>query len=88
LRKIKPDLFVLVEADLVEILNRRQTDATRNRDIDDEKGIEEHQFMNRAMSMAYACLINAAVKIIMNQDGEVQKAAKEFFDLIKRLSKC
>jgi len=36
----------------------------------------------------FACLINAAVKIIMNHDGEVKKAAKEFFDLIKRLSKC
>ena len=88
LRKIKPDLFVLVEADPVEILNRRQTDATRNRDVDDEKSIEEHQFMNRAMSMAYACLTGASVKIIENHDGEVERAAKEFFELMKGLSKA
>lgn len=88
LRKIKPDLFVLVEADPVEILNRRQTDATRNRDVDDEKSIEEHQFMNRAMSMAYACLTGASVKIIVNHDGEVERAAKEFFELMKGLSKA
>lgn len=88
LRKIKPDLFVLVEADPVEILNRRQTDATRNRDVDDEKSIEEHQFMNRAMSMAYACLTGASVKIIMNHDSEVERAAKEFFELMKGLSKA
>ncbi len=88
LRKIKPDLFVLVEADPVEILNRRQTDATRNRDVDNEKSIEEHQFMNRAMSMAYACLTGASVKIIVNHDGEVERAAKEFFELMKGLSKA
>ncbi|MEA2076006.1 MAG: adenylate kinase [Euryarchaeota archaeon] len=83
LRKIKPDLFVLIEANPDEIFARRQTDATRNRDVDDKKSIEEHQSMNRAMSMAYACLTGASVKIIMNHDGEVEKAAKEFFELIK-----
>ena len=88
LRKIKPDLFVLIEANSDEIFARRQTDATRNRDVDDEKSIEEHQFMNRAMSMAYACLTGASVKIIENHDGEVERAAKEFFELMKGLSKA
>jgi len=50
LRKIKPDLFVLAEANPDEI---------------------------------FARLTSAAVKIIRNQDGEVKKAAKEFFELIK-----
>lgn len=88
LRAIKPDHFVLVEADPAEILGRRQNDKTRERDVEDEKGIEEHQFMNRAMSMAYACLSGAPVKIIQNHDGEVEKAAKEFFELIKGLPKA
>jgi adenylate kinase len=87
LREIKPDQFVLIEANPDEILARRQTDKTRARDVEDEKGIEEHQFMNRAMSMAYACLSGAPVKIIQNHDGEVEKAAKEFFELMKGLSK-
>ncbi|MDI6885291.1 MAG: adenylate kinase [archaeon] len=88
LREIKPDHFVLIEANPDEILGRRQNDKTRERDVEDEKGIEEHQFMNRAMSMAYACLTGAPVKIIQNHDGEVEKAAKEFFELIKGLSKA
>jgi adenylate kinase len=87
LREIKPDQFVLIEANPDEILARRQTDKTRERDVEDETGIEEHQFMNRAMSMAYACLSGAPVKIIQNHDGEVEKAAKEFFELMKGLSK-
>jgi len=35
--------------------------------------------MNRAMSMAYACLTGASMKIIENHDGELGKAADEFF---------
>jgi adenylate kinase len=88
LRAIKPDQFVLIEANPDEILARRQTDKTRERDVEDEKGIEEHQFMNRAMSMAYACLSGAPVRIIPNHDGEVEKAAKEFLELMRGLSKA
>ena len=88
LKEIKPDQFVLIEANPDEILARRQTDKTRERDVEDEKSIEEHQFMNRAMSMAYACLTGASVKIIKNHNGEVEKAAKEFFELIKVLPKA
>ena len=83
LREIKPDLFVLIEANPDEIFARRQNDKTRARDVEDEKGIEEHQFMNRAMSMAYACLTSASVKIIANHDSGLEKAAKEFWGLIK-----
>ncbi len=86
LREIKPDQFVLIEANPAEISGRRQRDKTRERDVEDEKGVEEHQFMNRAMSMAYACLTGASVKIIENHDGGLGKAAKEFFELIKGLS--
>lgn len=87
LKEIKPDQFVLIEANPNEILGRRQKDKTRERDVEDEKSIEEHQVMNRTMSMAYSCLSGAPVKIIKNHDGEVEKAAKEFFELITGLTK-
>ena len=88
LKEIKPDQFVLIEANPNEILGRRQKDKTRERDVEDEKSIEEHQVMNRTMSMAYSCLSGAPVKIIKNHDGEVEKAAKEFFELITGLTKA
>lgn len=86
LRELKPDQFVLIEATAEEIAARRQKDKTRERDVEAESSIEEHQFMNRAMSMAYACLTGAAVKIIENHDGALDKAAEAFFVLMNRLS--
>jgi len=86
LRELKPDQFVLIEATAEEIAARRQKDKTRERDAEAESSIEEHQFMNRAMSMAYACLTGAAVKIIENHDGALDKAAEAFFVLMNRLS--
>lgn len=87
LRELKPDQFVLIEANPDEIFKRRSKDKTRERDVEDKTSIEEHQFMNRAMSMAYACLTGASVKIIKNHDGALNKAAAEFFALITMLSK-
>ena len=86
LRELKPDQFVLIEATAEEIAARRQKDKTRERDAEAESSIEEHQFMNRVMSMAYACLTGAAVKIIENHDGALDKASEEFFVLMNRLS--
>jgi adenylate kinase len=87
LRELKPDQFVLIEATPDEIFERRSKDKTRERDVEDKTSIEEHQFMNRAMSMAYACLTGVSVKIIENHDGELGKAAEGFFELMKMLSK-
>ncbi|MGB7531998.1 MAG: adenylate kinase [Halobacteriota archaeon] len=87
LRELKPDQFVLIEATTEEIAARRQKDKTRGRDVEDKTSIEEHQFMNRVMSMAYACLTGASVKLIGNHDGGLDKAAEEFFVLMNRLSK-
>jgi len=87
LREIMPDQFVLIEATPEEIFERRSKDKTRERDVEDKNSIEEHQFMNRVMSMAYACLTGASVKIIENHDGELEKAAEEFFELMKMWGK-
>ncbi len=86
LKKLSPRLFVLIEAFPHEIARRRSSDRTRERDIEDEKSIEEHQTMNRAISMAYACLTGAPVKIIENHDGALERAAKEFSELLTRIS--
>ena len=85
LRELKPDQFVLIEATPDEILARRQRDKTRQRDVEEKKGIEEHQFMNRAMAMAYACLTGASVRIIENHQGELGKAAEAFYALLTML---
>ena len=62
LDQLKPDMFILLEADGDEILKRRISDTTRNRDSERLKDIELHQEMNRAASMAYAVLTGATVR--------------------------
>ncbi len=83
LDKLKPDMFVLLEADGDEILKRRISDTTRNRDSERLKDIELHQEMNRAASMAYAVLTGATVKIIENHDNKVDEAVDEMVKTLK-----
>ncbi len=83
LDKLKPDMFILLEADGDEILKRRISDITRNRDSERLKDIELHQEMNRAASMAYAVLTGATVKIIENHDNQVDEAVNEMVKTLK-----
>jgi adenylate kinase len=83
LDQLKPDMFILLEADGDEILKRRISDTTRNRDSERLKDIELHQEMNRAASMAYAVLTGATVKIIENHDNKVDEAVDEMVKTLK-----
>lgn len=83
LDQLKPDMFVLLEADGDEILKRRISDTTRNRDSERLKDIELHQEMNRDASMAYAVLTGATVKIIENHDNKVDEAVDEMVKTLK-----
>lgn len=77
LKKLKPTAIVVVEADPDEIFNRRAKDATRNRDLDSEEEIAEHQQINRAAAMSYATLTGATVKIVFNHDDAIDEAVKQ-----------
>jgi adenylate kinase len=83
LDQLKPDMFILLEADGDEILKRRISDTTRNRDSERLKDIELHQEMNRAASMAYAVLTGATVKIIENHDNKLDEAVDEMVKTLK-----
>jgi len=83
LDELQPDVFVLIEADGDEILLRRITDETRKRDMEKLKDIELHQEMNRAVSMAYAALTGATVKIIENHDNLLEKSVEEMVNTLK-----
>ena len=77
LDELKPDIILVVEADPEEIIRRRNTDKSRNRDVQDERGIREHQEINRAICMAYAAHTGATVKILQNPDGKLSEAVQE-----------
>ena len=83
LDQLKPDMFILLEADGDEILKRRISDTTRTRDSERLKDILLHQEMNRAASMAYAVLTGATVKIIENPDNRLDEAVDEMIKTLK-----
>lgn len=82
LDELQPDMFVLIEADADEILIRRISDTTRTRDMEMIKDINLHQEMNRAVSMAYAALTGATVKIIENHNDQLDTSVTEMVDAL------
>ncbi len=82
LEKLKPSSIVLVEADAAEIKGRRDSDATRNRDADSIKSIEEHQEVNRRFAAAYATLTGATVHTVYNHDGKVEDAIEQILPVV------
>jgi len=83
LDELNPDIIVLVETTGDEILMRRLGDASRNRDLETTKSIEEHQFMNRCAAMTYGVLTGATVKIIKNRDKLLDDAVEELVSVLK-----
>jgi adenylate kinase len=71
LNELKPNSFIIIEANPDEILIRRLSDETRNRDKEMTKIISLHQEINRATAMTYATLTGATVKILENHDNEL-----------------
>lgn len=83
LEELKPDQFILIEADGDEILLRRITDTTRTRDMEKLEEINLHQQMNRSVAMAYAALTGATVGIIQNHDNQLDETVQEMTTLLK-----
>jgi len=83
LEELLPDTFIIVEANPDEIIYRRLSDTTRNRDIETVKSLELHQEMNRAASMAYATLTGATVKIIQNHDNHLESTVSKLVEILK-----
>jgi adenylate kinase len=82
LEELKPDLFILVEANPDEIIYRRFNDDSRTRDVQKAKEIQQHQEINRATSMAYATLTGATVKIVENHDNHLDSTVAKLVDIL------
>lgn len=82
LKKLSPDVIILVEATPDEIIQRRSRD-TRARDADDIDQVKEHQEFNRIAAMSYAVMSGATVKIIQNSENKLAEAAGDILDIVK-----
>lgn len=84
LTKLKPKAIVLIEADPESIATRRTEDtADRKRDMDSAEAIEEHQTLNRSFATAYAAVSGAAVHIVENEQGEIDRAVQDLLPLLE-----
>ncbi|MGZ4901454.1 MAG: adenylate kinase [Halobacteriota archaeon] len=83
LDELKPDIILVVEAAPGEIIRRRNTDKSRSRDVQGERGIQEHQEINRAICMAYAAYTGATVKILQNSDGKLSEAVQQLVSTLQ-----
>ena len=78
LKKLNPRLIIIIEAEEKEIIARRAKDENiRERDAEGIEEIREHQMMNRIAAMTYATLTGATIKIVKNNDGMLETAARE-----------
>ena len=82
LKKLSPDVIILVEATPEEIIQRRSRD-TRARDVEEKDGIKQHQLFNRIAAMSYAVISGATVKIIQNNENKLEQAATDIIDIVK-----
>ncbi len=82
-KALKPKTIVLVEADAEEIIGRRQTDKSRERDEEEAGKIDLHQKINRSAVSASAVLTGATIKIVENHDNKLKEAAENLAEILK-----
>ncbi len=85
-KELRPDSFVLVEAEPKEIISRQLRDTSRYRaDYADENLIKELIELMRIFAIASATLVGASVNFIKNKEGRVEEAAEELMKIVERL---
>ena len=82
---IKPELFVLIEANPEHIAARRRGDLSRKREQSLSEGIAFDLEWSRAIAAASAVETGAPVKVIRNDTGRQKQAALELFQAIRNV---
>ncbi|MBI4215055.1 adenylate kinase [archaeon] len=83
-KPLKPKVLVLVEGRPADIIKRREEDSgVRQRsDFGGEKEVEENQDLARAVAAAAAAFTGCRIKIILNEQRKIDKAAKELKEVL------
>jgi adenylate kinase len=72
---IKPTHMVMIAADPQEILNRRKSNGTRQRDIISEENIQHELDISKVMVTSCSVLTGSPFIIITNNDNKTDEAA-------------
>ncbi|MEL9914628.1 MAG: adenylate kinase [Thermoplasmatales archaeon] len=79
---LNPDLLISIEADPLEIFERRRKDTERNRDKDTLEKIRQHLEANRNYGFSYSALTGAPLLIVLNEDGKAEEATRRIIEAI------
>jgi len=82
LKRLNPDLLVLVEAEPEDVLARRFRNPARKRDKALIDEVVEELAFSRQMAAACSVLTGVAVKIVKNPGGKQVEAAEEILKLL------
>ncbi|KKQ34829.1 MAG: Adenylate kinase [candidate division WS6 bacterium GW2011_GWA2_37_6] len=81
--KIKPDIFIVIEAAAKNILSRRQKDETRERKDDlNLQAVEDHLQITRDMASTFAVLTGGTVFYVENKEGDVGYAVGKIVEMM------
>ena len=83
LEQLRIECFVYIHAPLNEIIERRNKDKSRKRDVENIEDLKEHDEMNRNYLASYSMFCNSPVKFLVNADGQLHKCVGDLCDLIK-----
>lgn len=80
---LMPDIIVVIEASVDEILSRHVRDKSRERsDYGDPKLLSDLLMMNRVFTISSATLVGAPVYILCNREGSAKETALELVNVI------
>ncbi len=80
----KPDAFIIVEASVDEIISRQLRDTSRYRaDFAKPEIVKELMDLTRRNAYSAALFTSSLVKIVVNREGEVDRAARELLSVIE-----
>ncbi|HDJ83443.1 MAG TPA: adenylate kinase [Desulfurococcaceae archaeon] len=84
--ELKPDAFIVIEADVNEIISRQLRDKSRYRaDFAKPEIVSELMELTRRNAFSAALFNSSLVRIVLNREGEAENAAKEILEVIEGL---
>jgi len=82
LTALKPTNLILIEASVADVISRRSSDTTRNRDVLDEATIEMEIRLAREILAASSVISGSPMKIILNENNMIDRTADEVFQAL------
>jgi adenylate kinase len=81
---LRPTHFVMIAADAQEILNRRNSDKTRQRDLASVKEIETELEISKIVVSCCSVISGSPFMIVMNKENNIDNAASAIASVIGR----